>query len=67
MSKEVGGLKQRQGGSGPDSGPDSGPSGLKRQAPDSSGLLKEVENATKAKQSETFEQRKRRILKQCGC
>ena len=59
--------KQKPTGDSPTDNSSGSSSGLKRLAPDSNGLLKEAENATKAAQKESFEQRKRRILSQCGC
>ena len=44
-----------------------GPVGLKRAAPESSGLLKQIDTKLKTKEAETQEQKVRRILKSCGC
>lgn len=43
-------------------------SGLKRQAPESSGLLKELDSAIKQKdQKSERDAKRRRILERCGC
>ena len=42
--------------------------GLKRQAPESTALLKEAEQKLKEQpRKESTEQKKRRILERCGC
>ena len=40
---------------------------LKRQAPESSGLLKELDSAITRKPKQDREAKKRQILERCGC
>ena len=61
--------QQKKGPLGPDAeqGKDSA-SGVKRQAPASDSLLKEIDTAVKEDtKREQFEKRKKRILERCGC
>ena len=62
--------QKQKGPLGPAEGPDStgGAVGLKRTAPASDTLLRELEGAVKEeRKQESFEKRKRRILERCGC
>lgn len=54
---------------GPNASEDEEPkASMKRQAPESKALLEEADQALKkANQKESLEQKKRQILKRCGC
>lgn len=56
-------------GIGPTSPSTDGGTGLKRLAPESSGLLKEAEEAIKVKEKakQTEKSRRRQMLERCGC
>lgn len=52
----------------PGTDPAGPPQQLKRQAPESKGLLDQIDQAVKEKpQKESFQVKKRRILERCGC
>lgn len=58
---------QRKAPSPPDGSDVTKVSGLKRLAPESTGLMEELKQQAKAKSKTTFEQKKRQILERCGC
>lgn len=64
-------FKQKEQKSNPFGGGDetTGKGTLERKAPESSGILKDIDNALKTKDTreETFERYKKRILERCGC
>ena len=60
--------QQKKGPLGPDAEQGKDSAGLKRQAPASDTLLKELDTAVKEDtKREQFEKRKKRILERCGC
>lgn len=60
--------QQKKGPLGPDADQGKDGAGLKRQAPASDTLLKEIDTAVKEDtKREQFEKRKKRILERCGC